>query len=122
MWCNVNQLSINLEKTHFIHYINKNIDNSDIKVIYEDKKISEVTTTKFLGHYIDNTFSWNTHINYIASKLSSACYVMWPIKLYLPFQILKIIYNSNLHSVMTYGLLFWDILLIVHSSSGCKKG
>jgi hypothetical protein len=33
MWFNVNQLSLNLEKTHFIHYINKNIDNAGIKII-----------------------------------------------------------------------------------------
>jgi hypothetical protein len=36
-WLNVNQLSLNLEKTHFIHYINKNIDDSDTKIIFEDK-------------------------------------------------------------------------------------
>jgi hypothetical protein len=36
-WFNVNQLPINLGKTHFIHYINKNIDNADMKIIFEDK-------------------------------------------------------------------------------------
>jgi hypothetical protein len=36
-WFNVNQLSLNLGKTHFIHYINKNTDNADIKIIFEDK-------------------------------------------------------------------------------------
>jgi hypothetical protein len=61
-WFKVNQLSLNLEKTHFIHYINNNIDNSEIKIIFEDKQVSKVTTTKFLGLYIDNLFSWNAHI------------------------------------------------------------
>jgi hypothetical protein len=106
-WFNVNQFSLNLEKTHFIHYINKNIDNSDIKIIFEDKQTSKVTTTTFLGLYTDNTFSWNTHINYVAAKLSSACYVMRSIKPYVSFHILKIIHYSNFHLVMTHGPLFW---------------
>jgi hypothetical protein len=45
----INLLSLNLGKTHFMHFINKNIDNTNIKIIFEDKQISKVTTTKFLG-------------------------------------------------------------------------
>jgi hypothetical protein len=51
--------------------------------------------------------SHGIHINYIASKLSLAGYVMWSIKPYVSLHILKIIYYSNFHSVMTYRLLFW---------------
>jgi hypothetical protein len=109
VFCHLEKAFDSVNHVLFIHHINKTIDNSDIEIIFEDKQISKVTTTKL---YIDNTFSWNTHINYIASKLSSASYVMWSIKPYASFHILKIIYYSNFHLVMTYGLLFWG-----HSSN-----
>jgi hypothetical protein len=41
------------------------------------------------------------------SNLSSACYVMRSVKPYVSQNILKIIYFSYFHSVMTYGSLFW---------------
>jgi hypothetical protein len=42
----------------------------------ENKHISSVKETKFLGLIIDNAVSWKGHIDYIIPKLSSACYVI----------------------------------------------
>jgi hypothetical protein len=73
----------------------------------ENKHISSVKETKFLGLITDNTLSWKGHIDYIIPKLSSACYVIRTIKPYVSQNTLKIIYYSYFHSVMNYGLLFW---------------
>jgi hypothetical protein len=41
------------------------------------------TSTTFLGLILDNTFSWKSHIDWLMSKLSSACYVIRAVKPYV---------------------------------------
>jgi hypothetical protein len=57
---------------------------------------------------LDNTFSWKIHIDTVISKLSSACYAIRTIKPLLSHESLKIVYYSYFHSIMTYGLIFWE--------------
>jgi hypothetical protein len=87
--------------------MNKSTCTSDICIKYGYKQISNTLKTKFLGLFVNDTLSWKTHIEYIVSKLSSACYAMRLVKPYVSQNILKIIYFSYFHSVMTYGSLFW---------------
>ena len=89
-------LSVNLDKTHFIHFI-----------IHGNKKIANVYNTKFLGLTLDNTLSWRTHIDTIIPKLSSASFALRVVKPFLSLDSLKMVYYSYLHSVMTYELIFW---------------
>jgi hypothetical protein len=59
--------------------------------------------------------SWTTHIEKILPKLSSACYAMRSVKPYVSQQMLKVIYYSYFHSIMSYGIIFWG-----HSAGGMK--
>jgi hypothetical protein len=65
------------------------------------------TNTKFLGLTVEETLSWKCHINQILSRLSSACYAIKVITPLMPEDILKIIYHSYVHSIITYGIIFW---------------
>jgi hypothetical protein len=98
---------LNFDKTYFIQFTNKSTCSSGIQITYEDRKISSVNETKFLGLIINNNLTWKTHIEFIKSKLSSACYAVRSVKPFLTIRTLKMIYYSCFHSVMTYGLLFW---------------
>ena len=69
---------------------------------YENNYISKVNDINFLGLNINNTVSWKTHIDKILLKLSSACFAMWAVK-----QMLKAIYYSHFHSIISYGVIFW---------------
>jgi len=107
-WFKSNLLFLNSDKTYFIQFTNKSICTSDIQIKYEDKQISIVNETKYLGLFINNNLSWKTQIETMRSKLSSACYAMRSIKPYVTISTLKKIYYSYFHSVMTYSLLFWQ--------------
>ena len=48
-WLNANELSINIDKTHFITFKNKGKNTNNYKVISNNHKISQVKSTKFLG-------------------------------------------------------------------------
>ena len=101
-----NLLSLNFNKTYFTKFTNKSTCTSDMQITYEDKHICTAIETKFLGLFINNSLFWKTHIECIKSKLSSACYAMWPVKPYILINTLKIIYYCCFHSLMTYGPLF----------------
>jgi hypothetical protein len=106
-WFHGNLIKLNLNKTHFIQFINKSICNCDIQIMIDNKHILTVKETKFLGLIIDKTLTWKEHIDYIIPKLSSACYVMRTVKPHVSHNTLNIIYYSYFHLVMNYGLLFW---------------
>jgi hypothetical protein len=68
----------------------------------------------FLGLIIDNTLSWKSHIDWLMSKLSSACYVIRAVKPYVTQETLRMIYFSYVHSVMTDGIIFWGNSHSIH--------
>jgi len=105
-WFNTNLLSLNLDKTHFIHFVTKN-SSSIYFIIHGNKKIANVYNTKFLGLALDNRLYWRTHIDTIIPKLSSASFALGVVKTFLSLDSLKMVYYSYFHSVMTYGLIFW---------------
>jgi len=106
-WFNTNLLSLNLEKTHFIHFVTKNSSSIGFNIIRGNKKIANVYNTKFLGLTLHNTLSWRMHIDTIIPKLSSASFALRVVRPFLSLDSLKMVYYSYFHSVMTYGLIFW---------------
>jgi len=56
---------------------------------------------------MNNTLSWNNHIDLITKKLSKPCYIIRKTKTYMSVSTLKVIYYAFFHSVMSYGILFW---------------
>jgi hypothetical protein len=81
----------------------KNSSSIDFDIMYGNKNITNVYTTKFLGLTLDNTLSWRTHIDAIKPKLSSASFTMRVVKPFWSQDSLKMVYYTYFHSVMTCG-------------------
>jgi hypothetical protein len=62
---------------------------------------------KFLGLNIDEMVSWKNHINYLVTQLSSACFIMRAFKPIMSPGSLRMISFAYIHSVLTYGIIFW---------------
>jgi hypothetical protein len=56
---------------------------------------------------INNKFSWDLHIDEIVTKLNRACYVIRTLKSFLSLEALRMIYFSLVHSIVSYGIVFW---------------
>jgi len=56
---------------------------------------------------IDCTLSWREHISCLTSKLNKACYAIRAIKPFMSPSVLRTVYFSYFHSVMSYGVIFW---------------
>ena len=106
-WFDTNLSSLNLNKTHYMQFVNKNSSQIDLNIRHKNEKIAKTCTTKFLGLIIENTLYWKTHIDNIVPKLSSATFAIRTVKPYLSLDSLKMIYYSYFHSIMTYGIIFW---------------
>jgi hypothetical protein len=111
----VNSLSLNLNKTFFIQFSGKSPNYFYINITHENNHIPEVDDIKFFGLNINHTLFWKTHIDNILPKLCSACFGMRSVKPYVSHQMLKVIYYSYFHSIMSYGIIFWG-----HSASSVR--
>jgi len=82
-WFKQISLSLNISKADFIQFSSKSLNYLDINITYENNYIAKVNDLKFLGLNINNTLSWKTHIDKILPKLSSACFAMKSVKLFV---------------------------------------
>jgi hypothetical protein len=107
LWFKANLLSLNINKTYFLHFRNnKNIDNT-LEINYLNKTMFSVPSVKFLGLLVGDSLSWDKHVNQIASKLSSACYAVWALTPLLSKNALKLLHFSYAHSIISYDIIFW---------------
>jgi hypothetical protein len=83
---------------------------SHIKITYHNKRISTISSIKFLVIFINDTVNRKNLIEYILPKLSAVCYAMRIMKPYMSLETLKIVqvYYSNFNSIINYGLPFWS--------------
>ena len=110
-WFNSNLLTLNFNKTHYVEFRTKNYYQVQTTVKYEHKDISSSTETKFLGLIINETLSWNQHIDQIATKLCSACYALRNLKHIVPQTTLRTTYYAYIHSILSYNIIFWGQIL-----------
>ena len=62
----------------------KNSSVHEINTNHNDTFINDTSSIHFLGITIDNTLSWNEHVDKLIGKLSKACYAIRISKQYVP--------------------------------------
>jgi hypothetical protein len=106
-WFATNLLSLNYDKTQYVHFAPKGTFFHDLTIGYNNKFISNSTNTKFLGIIIENTLSWKAHTDQLIPKLCMACYAIRTVKPLMCQENLRSIYYSYFHSLISYGIIFW---------------
>jgi hypothetical protein len=98
---------LNCDKTHFLQFLTKKHNEIKTQIITSNSIITNINSTKFLGLIIDSTLSWKDHITGLISKLNKACYAIRATKPFMSLEVMKMIYYSYVHSVISYGIIFW---------------
>ena len=106
-WFKINQLVLNSIKTHYLQCSMKNSRDYDLKLNYQGDYVKSFTNTKFLDLIVDDSLSWKAHIDQMMSKLNSACFVIRTIQAIMSQKTLRVVYFVYVHSVMSYGIIFW---------------
>jgi hypothetical protein len=109
-WFRNNLLSLNLNKTTYLQFRTNNSQKLNSNITLLNNQITNSTNTKFVGLTVEVTLSWKCHISQILSRLSSACYAIKVITPLMSEDTLKMIYHSYVHSIITYGIIFWGNL------------
>ena len=71
-WFLNNSLNLNLNKTHYLEFNPMKQYRVSMQIQYNDKYLSRVSETKFLGLIIDDTLSWNEHIDKLIKRMASS--------------------------------------------------
>jgi len=82
-WFRLNQLSLNFNKTNYIHFTTKRNMSINLKIGFNNNLITNSSYTKFLVVTMDSTLSWNYHIELLMKKLSTTCYIIRNDKTYV---------------------------------------
>ena len=106
-WFLCNLLTLNYNKTHFLQFFVKKQNEIKIQIITSNTILTNINSTKFLDLTIDSTPSWREHIAALTTKLNKACFAIRAIKHFMTLKVLKMVYFSYFHSIMSYGITFW---------------
>ena len=107
-WLQINRLSLNLNKTHFILFRRKRVRISlSTDLIINNVKIDMIERTKFLGVMIDQNLSFQSHINYIKGKVARGIGILYKSKPYFSFETMWILYNAFIYPYFTYCIEVW---------------
>ena len=114
-WFIANKLTLNVKKTKFMFFSDNNLqlDLVGLSLNIGDKLIDQVGTNckekyfKFVGHVLDDKFTWQGHVDHVCTKLASANYAINTTKNLLPLKIRKNLYYSLFDSHLIFGNLLW---------------
>jgi len=106
-WFRANRLSLNFNKTNYVHFTAKRNMSVNLKMGYNNNLITNSSYTKFLGVTMDNILSWNNHIDLLMKKFIMVCYIIRNAKTYMSASTLRMIHHAFFHLAMSYGIIFW---------------
>jgi mannose/fructose/N-acetylgalactosamine-specific phosphotransferase system component IID len=105
-WFSANRLTLKIEKTNIMKFTSSYQQNETFQITYQNKKITGIHNTKFLGLELHKNISWKNRVQKIIPKLSSACYLVGRMYPCCKTRTLKMIYFAYFHAVMEYGIIF----------------
>ena len=117
-WLNVNKLSLNVKKTHYMLFgLRKKRIITDEVLYINNEIITNVKSTKFLGVMIDCKMSWAEHIHYIKCKISKGIGILCKARKVLKRSTLLCLYYSFIYPYFTYCIEVWGGACDTHISS-----
>ena len=108
LWFKSNKLSLNISKTHFMHFqtTRRNVTLSQ-NIIIDNIPLNQEEYVKFLGITIDKHLSWGQHINNVSSSIAKGIGILYKLKKFLPEHSLLMIYNALILPYINYCNIIW---------------
>jgi hypothetical protein len=107
-WLQVNKLSLNISKTHYMIFnLGKRKLGTVDPVTINGHNLERVETTQFLGVKIDSKLSWMPHIQYIKGKISKGIGIIAKARKVLSITSLITMYYCFIYPYLTYCVEVW---------------
>ena len=106
-WFKCNKLSLNIDKTCFIHFKNPQSQSNCKNIFIDDIPIVQKESTKFLGVTLDSSLSWTEQTRNITTTLSKVIGILYKLKNILPQKTLIMLYNALVLPHINYCNIVW---------------
>lgn len=106
-WLQCNNLYVNISKTKYIQFFNKNGKSLPLSVRHGVDPITEVTTAKFLGITIDVNLTWKEHVSEVCSKINRFTFALYRLRSLCNRETALMAYHGYVCSTLRYGLVLW---------------
>ena len=103
-WFSNNYLAANPGKFQMLVLGNRNIP---VEITVRNVTIKSTNSVELLGITIDNTLSFDLHINQLCSIARSRVWSLNRIRIYLNFDQRKLIFNAYIMSIFNYAPIIW---------------
>ena len=105
-WFRANKLTLNVDKSVFLMFNRKGYRSIN-QLKLGDSLINRVSSTKFLGTWVDDQLNWKTHMSRLLSKLKCCLGMLQRSSDLLSPKAKKLLYYGQVHSHLCYGLGVW---------------
>nr|CAH7713322.1 unnamed protein product [Callosobruchus chinensis] len=106
-WLYGNKLKININKTKYMVFKQKNKQVQNINIYINNTPLEQVSKIKYLGLVVDDKLSWTQHINKINDKIVAMISIIFKCRNYLTKRTKGMIYNAFFVSHFRYLLPVW---------------
>lgn len=106
-WLINNKLQINLKKTTYMLFMQKNMNAVDMHIKIGNETINRVDSAKYLGLILDENINWSKHVQHIEKKVVPMIGALYRCRDYLNNKTLKLIYNAYFLPIFSYLIPVW---------------
>ena len=110
-WFKCNKLTLNIGKTVCLLFSPNKKAICNLKLCIGDEPIKQITSTKFLGVWLDDQLNWRTHYLKLLPKLKRGEKLLQQCKKFLDSPTLKILYYAQFHSHLSYSISTWGSMM-----------
>ena len=96
-WLTANKLTLNASETEFMLIGSRqrlSTFHNPPSLMIDRTPITQVTSTKYLGVHIDQTLSWNVHVELLCKKIASGIGALKRVRSFVPHETLRSIFMS----------------------------
>ena len=123
-WLNTNRLSLNLKKTHFIIFRKKRSKLKLHKELVIDNVVINMTDrSKFLGVFLDQHLTFESHIKHIQGKVSKGIGILYKARKFVMDSTMLTLYYSFVYPYFTYCISIWGntYITVLNPLIRCQK-
>ena len=110
-WFHANKLTLNIEKSSYLLFVANKVTCANFKLSLDGLEIPRVNHARFLGTWLDDKLSWDTHVSKLMAKLKCGIGMLQRSKTLLNSSAKRLLYFGQIHSNLCYCLGVWGLML-----------
>ena len=107
-WLCANKLSLNIDKSNFVifHPIQRKLPKQ-VMLSINNQMLTQETSIRYLGVYIDYNISWKMHITNISKKIKRSIGILSKLSYFLSTKTPLSLYHALVEPFLNYCIIAW---------------